>query len=63
MTPDGRIKDKYLVKGKNPKSQKGDNEFVSNFTETKSNTLQDPRKDIRPDGNTVPFTKDLWGGW
>lgn len=63
MTSDGRIKDKYIVKGKNLKAQKGDNQFINDFTDTKSNTLQDPRKDIRPDGNTVPFNKDLWGGW
>lgn len=67
---DGRIADKYLVKGKNSRANKGDNTFVREATEGIPGSEEEGAfnedgtlNDVRQSGNVVSRDRSYWGDW
>jgi hypothetical protein len=70
ILPDGRIADKYIVEGANPRTNKGDDEYIEEFADGEEGA--DPVDDyddngllydVLKTGNVVPRDRSLWAEW
>ena len=74
ILPDGRIADKYLVKGNEKRANKGDNKFVTQVAEGWNEGEECPENegpinedgslnDVRCSGNVLQRDRSYWGEW